>query len=421
MKIKLITFAPHPNFGTCLQSYALNYVLRKMGHDVKFIYNGRENPPQSFIKVFAKKCIKLFFPKSIIVSMKAKRQANATSLHREPYILKLPNHPLLSRLSKLPFYEKIYKTLRCNSLQWKKVYKFTYEDGNFNMQRIYTHRQYEEVTADTDLFITGSDQIWNPYCGGFNPMMFVEFGGDKKRVAYSSSISLPELPTSVEQRMKTDLEKFQHIAVREQRSVELLSELLHRDDIKLVVDPTYLLTVKEWEDFGNRAEIEFEVPDKYIFCYFVGDKRVDVYERMVQDVKRFTGIKDVITLECYNRDLNYGNGRLYKDAGPYEWVYLLRHASYVCMDSFHAAVFALKFQKEFVHAMKNEDKETGSQNTRMYDILSRYGILYKNYIGEAGSEWKKKIDYLQLNVLLEKEINESMEYLKFEICSRNSV
>ena len=48
MKIKLVTFAPHPNFGTCLQSYALNYVLRKMGHNVEFIYNGRENPPLSF-------------------------------------------------------------------------------------------------------------------------------------------------------------------------------------------------------------------------------------------------------------------------------------------------------------------------------------------------------------------------------------
>lgn len=414
-KIKLITFAPHPNFGTCLQSYALNYVLRKMGHDVKFIYNGRENPPQSFIKVFTKKCIKLFLPKSIIASIKANRQANVTSLHRELYVLKLPNHPLLYWLSKLPFYEKIYKMLKCNSLQWRKVYKFTYEDGNFNMQRIYTHKQYEKVTTGTDLFITGSDQIWNPYCGGFNPMMFVEFGGEKKRIAYSSSISLPELPASVEQRMKADLEKFQHIAVREQRSVELLSELLHRDDIKLVVDPTYLLTKKEWEDFGNRSEIEFEVPDKYIFCYFVGAKRADIYEQMVQDVKRFTGIKDVITLECYNRNLNYGNGRLYKDAGPYEWVYLLRHASYICMDSFHATVFALKFQKEFVHAMKNDDKETDSQNTRMYDILSRYGILYKNYVVDGGNDWQQRIDYQRLTPLIEKEIKDSMDYLTYEI------
>ena len=415
MKIKLITFAPHPNFGTCLQSYALNYVLRKMGHDVEFIYNGRETPPQPFIKVLIKDCMKLFLPKSFIASLKAKRQVNITNQRREPYILELPDHPFLYCFSKLPFHEKIYKMLKCKNLQWKKVYKFTYEDGNFDMRCIYTHKQYAEVTAETDLFITGSDQIWNPYCGGFNPMMFVEFGGNKKRVAYSSSISLPEIPASVKQRMKRDLEKFQHIAVREQRSVELLNKLLHRNDIKLVVDPTYLLLAKEWEEFGNKAEIEFTIPEKYIFCYFVGDKRADVYEQMVQEVKHFTGIQNVITLECYNRTRAYGGGRLYKDAGPYEWVYLLRHASYVCMDSFHATVFALKFQKEFVHAMKNADTETGSQNTRMYDILSRYGILYKNYNDDGSADWLRRIDYQRLTPLLESEIKDSMDYLKYEI------
>lgn len=413
MKIKLVTFAPHPNFGTCLQSYALNYVLRQMGHDVEFIYNGREKPPQTFIK----RCIKQFLPKSVVEAIKAKRRSSKAYLQREPYILKLPNHTFLYLLSRFSFYNNLYKAIKCKNLQWKKVYKFTYEDGNFKMHRIYTHKQYAEVTADTDLFITGSDQIWNPYCGGFNPMMFIEFGEDKKRVAYSSSISLPKLPVSVTPRMKVDLEKFQHIAVREQRTVELLNELLHRNDVKLVVDPTYLLTAKEWEEFGGRAKIEFEVPERYIFCYFVGDKRTDVYEQMVQDVKRFTGISEVITLECYNRTLNYGGGLLYKDAGPYEWVYLLRHASYICMDSFHATVFALKFQKEFVHAMKNEDTETGSQNTRMYDILKRYGLLYKLYSISLNTSWQQKIDYGRVTPLIENEIDDSMDFLRYEINS----
>ena len=38
--------------------------------------------------------------------------------------------------------------------------------------------------------------------------------------------------------------------------------MLHRNDIKLVVDPTYLLLAKEWEEFGNKAEIEFTIPEK---------------------------------------------------------------------------------------------------------------------------------------------------------------
>lgn len=76
MKIKLITFAPHPNFGTCLQSYALNKVLRDIGHDVEFIYNGREKHPQSFIEMLIKGCAKLLLPKFVIASVREKKRAS---------------------------------------------------------------------------------------------------------------------------------------------------------------------------------------------------------------------------------------------------------------------------------------------------------------------------------------------------------
>ena len=81
------------------------------------------------------------------------------------------------------------------------------------------------------------------------------------------------------------------------------------------------------------------------------------------------------------------------------------------MDSFHATVFALKFGKEFVHALKNEDSETGSQNTRMYDILGRYGLLYKLYIDHMRTDWQKLIDYDRVSPMMIKEIEASMNYL----------
>ena len=425
MKIKLVTFAPHPNFGTCLQSYALNYVLRKMGNDVEFLYNRREVEPLSqftYMKIFVKRIMKALITTKMVKRIKKKKVAikkpiaSTIGLNQTPYIITLPQHRLLKFLSRFPVYRPLAKWWYYSNLQQRKVYKFTFLDGNFKMCRLFTQKDYAEVVKDADLFITGSDQIWNPFCGGYNPMMFLEFvDNGTKCISYSSSISQPEIPPSVKDRMTKALSKFSHIAVREQRSVELLNTMLHRTDVKLVVDPTYLLSAKEWNEFGNKAEIEFEVPEKYIFCYFVGDKRADVYERMVQDVKSFTGIEKVINLECYNRQITYGGGYTYQDAGPYEWVYLLQNASYVCMDSFHATVFALKFHKEFVHAMKNADSETGSQNTRMYDIFSRYGLMYKNYNDDGTTEWQKTIDYDKVDSIIESEIEDSMNYLKFEI------
>ena len=422
-KIKLITFAPHPNFGTCLQSYALNYVLRLMGHDVEFIFNCREVPPvpiRSRIWRGVKGFIKMLMPQSKVKEIQTRRKAERLALEEkgikaDPDILKLPNRPLLRLFSLTPIYNRWWKWYKCKNLQWKKVFKFTYEDGNFRMRRIFTHKQYAEVAAEADMFITGSDQIWNPYCGGFNPMMFVEFGGDTKRIAYSSSIAQDSFPKIVEGRVKDDLSKFSHIAVRECQSVDLLNKLLGRTDVKLVVDPTFLLTRQEWSDFGKRAVLEFDVPERYIFCYLIGSEHIPVYRQMVEEVKEMTGIKDVISLECYNRDVNFGGGRLYKDAGPYEWVYLIEHASYVCMDSFHATAFALKFEKDFVHCMKNRARQTGSQNSRMTDILSRYGLLYKNYTPDSPNDWKRSVDYSKVTPLVQADINDSMQFLRYEI------
>ena len=423
MKIKLVTFAPHPNFGTCLQSYALNYVLKQMGHDVEFIYNRREEPPLTWRRYLYFKMaqfLRIVIPNHLVNKLKRRMRPQISSLspsmNLDPVVLELPSHPILRCLSKMPDYKFFAKGWYYDNLQKRKVYKFTFGDGNFNMHRLYTSQDYEDVVKNADMFITGSDQIWNPFCGGYNPMMFLEFVNDgTKCISYSSSISQPSIHPLVEQRMKKALSKFEHIAVREQHSVDLLNALLGRNDVKLVVDPTYLLSAEEWESFGDKAEIEFKVPEKYIFCYFVGCKRADVYEKMVQEVKAFTGIDQVITLDCCNNERVYGGGFTYHDAGPYEWVYLLRHASYVCMDSFHATVFALKFQKEFVHTMKNSDSETGSQNTRMYDILNRYGILYKNYNDDGSKDWQKIIDYEKVTPIIEKEIQESMDFLKYEV------
>ena len=413
-KIKLVTFAPHPNFGTCLQSYALNKVLRDMGHDVEFIYNGRENPPIG-ITGFVKNLIKMVVPAGLVNDIKQKKKV-INGNHNEAVlnILSLPNSQLRYWFSKVPFYNWLYKQYKCNTLQWKKVWKYTFDDGNYNMKRLFCRQQYEEVVADADIFVTGSDQIWNPYCGGFNPMMFLEFAGDKKRVAYSSSIARSEFPQEVRERARQDLKKFQHIAVREQSSVDMLNKLLERNDVKLVVDPTYLLSRAEWESFGDRATIEFCIPQRYIFCYFIGERYED-YDAMVRDVMQRTGIKDVITVDCTGSSMNYGGGLLYCDGGPYEWVYLLRHASMVCMDSFHATVFALKFHKDFVHILKTKsDNSTDSQNTRMYDMFSRYDIGYKLY-NASSLDWLRPINYNKVDAILKEEISRSMDYLKIEI------
>ena len=166
MKIKLVTFAPHPNFGTCLQGYALSYVLRKMGHDVEFIYNRREVPPQTikgYIGVIGKWILRKFLTEQQInyVKGKVKPKGKNQMTNPVPYVLTLPNHPVLKMFSKMPGYQWFVKKWYYGNLQKRKVYKFTFCDGNFKMRRLYTMSDYDEVVCEADMFITGSDQIWN--------------------------------------------------------------------------------------------------------------------------------------------------------------------------------------------------------------------------------------------------------------------
>lgn len=419
IKIKLVTFSPHPNYGTCLQSYALNTKLRQMGYDVVFIYNGHESKDikWSFISTL-KKTIKFLLPRKYLMYIHKKRNSHIidkkleTSIPRLD-ILEIPNNIAHYIFSKMPFYSKIYKRWTCPLLQQRKVYSFAYEDNNYKMKRLFIKKQYSEIAKNTDIFLTGSDQIWNPYCGGLNPMMFLEFVDGVKKVSYASSISLSEIPPLLENRIRNDLNKFSYISVREQSTVDLLKRVLNRQDIYQVVDPTFLLSNDEWELFASKAKIEFSLPEKYIFCYFIGTKRLHEYIEVVNEVKKHTGIERVITVNCSTNGINIGGDIFYEDGGPYEFIYLLTHASYICLDSFHGTVFSLLFSKDFVHVLKYDNTDNkDSQNSRIIDMFAKYGISFKIYKGKCCEEWKKQIDYSSVHERIRNDVQLSLKYLE---------
>ena len=367
-RIQLVTFFPHANYGTCLQSYALCYFLREKGYRIGFIEE----------RIFG---------------------GYKGALYRL-----LNSRPL--RWLYLRIRRRFYK-----DLQNRKIFDFTYMDDNYEITTICNKRQYHSLCKKTDVFLTGSDQIWNPYCAGFIPFFFLDFAEDKKRVSYSSSISRPSIPEEFRDKMKFYLSKFSKIAVREQKSVELLSELLGRDDIQLVVDPVCLLSKQEWNDFGNRCHLEFDLPEKYIFCYFVGFWREDDYLNMVSKAKEVLGINQVVVIGCHKqKPLDIPDAIKYEGGGPYEFVHLLMNSYFLCTDSFHATLLALKFGVNFGHVFKDKVETNESQNTRMYDLLNRYGLMSKIY-DSMTEKWIEKPDFDRVQNILENDIKESVTYL----------
>lgn len=327
MNVAIVTWIGTGNFGTSLQSYALHEYLKQKGYNVCLL--------------------------------------NEVSNNRKSIIARIKNI-LIHTKSSLKIFLSKTGIIKSNS---HKISSFN--ELNYNIINVRSG-DTESIVANTDVFVTGSDQIWNCY-HSFSPFMFLSFAGEKKRVAYASSIGTKDFPCSCASEVKKYLSLFKNIGVREKSACLYLKTFLGREDIKQVLDPTFLLDSSHWSHFSNNATIEFDVPKEYIFCYFIGNNTS--YGPLLEKIKKQIGIESVIVIQSLeNKNFNSKDCRIYKQAGPYEFVYLLRNSTMVCTDSFHACALSINLSKQFVVFKRFNDDDPKSQNTRIYDLLDVFDI-----------------------------------------------
>lgn len=364
--IVLVTWIGGGNFGTALQSFALHRKLELLGYKVSFLLN---------------------IPKRYTFKNKIK------------YLLQLIGIDL----------KKVKKLLFPTHLSAKKQKLADFVSKNYNLcKSINDKRQLKKLIADTDVFITGSDQIWNTVYK-FNLFCFLDFAGDAKRIAYASSIGLKDFPEEHKPEVKRMLSKFSHIGLREETAVQIVSKLLNRNDILQVLDPTFLLDSNDWKDIGNEANIEIKLPQTYILCYLIGNN--DWYKEQVKDVIARTGINNVIIIPSEeNASFSIEGVVSYNAAGPLEFIKLIQKASFVCTDSFHATAISINMNVDFVEFIRFKDSDKASQNSRIYDVLSHYKMMDRIYSVEDSS-WSEKIDFSSSNKQLEMDRKKSLDYL----------
>lgn len=359
--ISIVTWLGYGNYGTSLQSYSLHRKLKDLGYNVNILseysYTGK--------------------------SSISERISNL--------------------LRQIKFNTRLYY-LQSTKLQ--KLHKFQKE--KYNRKFILTGTQFEDMLTHTDVFITGSDQIWNTE-HNYLPFMFLDFARDVKRVAYASSIGTNNIPEKYRDKVKNHLAKFSKIGVREKTAVKIISELLDRNDITQVADPTFLLTPKDWEDVSQEAFFEKEMPSKYILCYFIGNR--PEYAEYLKKIKHTYGVDNVLLIpskETPNIHLN--DVTIYNDAGPCEFVRLIKDASVVCTDSFHATALSMNFSKNFVVFKRFADSDTSSQNSRIYDLLNEFGLSTRIYAPDV-KDWKNIIQYTEIQKAINEKRTSSLNFL----------
>ncbi len=276
-------------------------------------------------------------------------------------------------------------------------------------------RSKEALAADCpeyDIYMSGSDQIWNPDVMRDDYNYLLAFTPDSaKKIAYASSFGKSKLPDNKKDTYKKYLLRFNSIAVREKSGKDIVNDLLGYEP-EQVVDPTLLLNAEDWSKITKYKPSE----EKYILCYYMpGDNIVcGAIKKIAEDLSKKTGYKVVnLGLKEYYKFKSGMDCRV--DAGPADFVNLFLGAEYVVTNSFHGTAFSTNFNKKVYVPINKDLDNTKARHIRMVDYLKTIGM--DNSIIPVGADGvipdvlTIEFDYDKVNANIQNMRKASVEYL----------
>ena len=365
-KIAKFTWLHNGNYGTALQAVALHLFLKKQGYEITDIdycastktklinWFVNKNSPDLFVGKF-----KEFFGK--------KDARHADDFRRR--------------------YQRIDDFIKNNIKLSKR-----YDNPN----------SLKSIIDDYDIFMCGSDQVWSPYL--LNPVYYLDFLPDeKKRISYATSFGVTTTTNQKKRKIKSFLQKYSSISVREEQGKQFVKELTNKD-VPVVLDPTLLLDRDTWERIATSQH-----NGDYVFCFLLTPN-----DEYVNKVKQYGIVnnKKVIIVPTPLGPFDTGFEE-HIDIDPQEWISLIRNADFVFTDSFHGFIFSVIFEKNFVVLKRFSDSDKKSQNSRIYSLAKMLNI--ENRIIDATTfeniSSLPPINYKDINILLSVKRAESIAWL----------
>ena len=241
-------------------------------------------------------------------------------------------------------------------------------------------RQMEEAEK-FDAFVCGSDQIWKPGTFWFKSKQYLQFAPTFKRVSYAPSVGWKSVPDSSKQNIpqwKEWLSSVPYLSTRELTGSTLVQEMTGRHT-ETVVDPTMLLTPKEWLENVKEPRYSEEVSSilksgkRFMLAYFL-----DHVETFREKVTALAAKLDLEIVWLTGRD-NVGPVQVNcADTDPAGFVNLISKADFVCVDGFHGTCFSINFGKPVAYFTVHESLEV-SNDTRVNDLFMRMGVDAKSH------------------------------------------
>ena len=257
-----------------------------------------------------------------------------------------------------------------------------------------------------DIYMSGSDQVWNPQYIGFDTSFLLDFAPEgARRISYASSFTINKLPYVFNNVYKNELMKFAHVSVRERSGIKIVKELTGKDSVN-VCDPTLLLSADQWSVLADQSM--FKTDQHFIVVYFMAyayNPYPDVFD-YIDRVYKQLNLPIVFFNAWGGQKSNYKEMRV-PVKGPNEFLYLFSHADYVITDSFHGTAFSLIFQKPFITCIQSKE----SQDSRVTDLLDEIGAIDHAVVDNKKDELPSQ--NIDLNVVkkIEKYRKHSLDWL----------
>jgi hypothetical protein len=343
MKIGIMTFWwSDDNYGQILQCYALQKYLCDAGHDTYLI---RYDPRNDYVKTSVlKKALKVFNPVKLINHLSYKKRLINNRREEKDNPRRFNN-----------FREKYIK-------QSEKIY--------------YSYDELVSNPPEADVYITGSDQVWNTFSLSFErarkklQAYFLDFGdSETKRIAYAASFGKETIADDFIRAISPLLKRFDYISVREKSGLTICRQC-GIENADWVLDPTLLLTADNYRSlYKNEQPVSPGKP--YLFLYLLGNKTRFSVETVYQQAKE------------KNLEVVYVSGNVQMDkhkkvyATIPQWISLIDNAEYIITNSFHGCVFSLIFHKPFIPIMLT-GKYVSGMNTRLKSLFELLELKFTN-------------------------------------------
>lgn len=378
MRVAILTQPLKGNYGGMLQAYALQQVLKDLGHE-----------PITIDRQFAKKS----FWRSWLSLIK---------FHVRQRILGEKDVRMGGRNDAIVYAETL-RFIRQSIKLSEPLF-----DGKGMLKHFKCHAY--------DAVVVGSDQTWRLEYSPDIENFYLDFLIDMSvyKMAYAASFGTDEwgYDQALTQRCGSLLRRFDVVSVREQSAVELCKDKFNVA-ATLVLDPTMLMGAAEY--ISRLALPVQEMDPAALFTYILDDN--DFRRKVVSQVSELFGLMPFTNQPSLK--IGQGGSRDPRDfAFPSveSWVSAFQRSAYVVTDSFHGCVFAILFNKPFV-VVGNAYRGMA----RFTTLLKVFG-LERRLVSPSQSDLKgvicEPIDWPRVNKVLLQRRSESILFLRNSLSGR---